>query len=212
VFGRPARLPIDCTLDGVVPPAVPAAIERGERIRRAMDAARSRNEKAQMRQKRLADRHRRLLLLKTGDRVMLSTEGLRMRSGTHKLTARYIGPFAVEGCVNDNAIQLALPPLLSVLHPVINISRLKLYRDGSEEFPTRPQRHAKPPAVEEDTNGVKRFSVECIVAQRKRARHAAEMLVRWEGYGAEHDEWRPRRELLQSAAERVAEFDALQGA
>ena len=33
-----------------------------------------------------------------------------------------------------------LPPLLGALHPTFNISRLKLYRDGSKQFPGRPQR------------------------------------------------------------------------
>ena len=59
--------------------------------------------------------------------MLLATEGLQLRSGTHKLTGRYIGPFAVIGSVNDNAVTLELPPLLGALHPMFNIGRLKLY-------------------------------------------------------------------------------------
>ena len=65
-------------------------------MRQALDHARSQAELAQAKQKRLADRHRRLLLLREGDQVLLATEGLQLRSGTHKLTARYIGPFRVR--------------------------------------------------------------------------------------------------------------------
>jgi hypothetical protein len=210
VYGTDARLPIDCALEEArVTPTVPAVADRADRMKRAMAAAYSKQEQAQARQKAAADRHRRLLQLSPGDQVMLSTEGLQMRSGTHKLTARYIGPFRVTGMVNDNAVTLELPQLLGALHPTFNISRLKMYRDGRAQFPDRPQRHTQPPAVSSDTNGDTEYAVECVVAQRGPARRR-ELLVRWEGYGPEHDQWKSRRELLESAPLKVAEFDALQ--
>jgi transposase InsO family protein len=210
VYGNEARVPIDCALDEMRPaPTVPAAADRAARMKEALDFARSNAERAQEKQKRLADRHRRLVQLKEGDRVLLSTDGLQLRAGTHKLTARYIGPFKVIGKVNDNAVTLELPPLLEALHPTFNISRLKLYHDGHRLFPDRPQRLTQPPAVETDTNGDKLYEVECILAQRG-TRNRREMLVRWKGYGAEDDQWRPRGELTQQAPALVAEFDALQ--
>jgi hypothetical protein len=209
VYGTQARLPIDCALDGARPPTLPAVEQRAVRMKKALDFARSKAEIAQERQKRAADSHRRLLLLKPGDKVLLATEGLQLRSGSHKLTGRYIGPFAVTGSVNDNAVTLELPPLLGALHPTFNISRLKLYRDGSERFPTRPQRLSAPPAVSADTNGVASYEVEAVLAQRG-GRGRQELLVRWKGYGAEHDQWQPRTELMRSAPRRVADFDARQ--
>jgi hypothetical protein len=209
VYGTQARLPIDCALDGVRPPTLPAVEQRAQRMKKALDFARSKAEIAQERQKRAADSHRRLMLLKPGDKVLLATEGLQLRSGTHKLTGRYIGPFAVTGSVNDNAVTLELPPLLGALHATFNISRLKLYRDGRERFPSRPQRLSAPPAVSADTNGVASYEVEAVLAQRGALRRR-ELLVRWKGYGAEHDEWKLRNELARTAAEAVAEFDARQ--
>ena len=208
VYGTEARLPIDCVLDGARPPTVPAVGERAERMRLALDHARSHAEQAQAKQKRQADRHRRLLRLSEGDQVLLATEGLQLRSGTHKLTGRFIGPFRVLGSVNDNAVTLDLPPLLGALHSTFNISRLKLYRDGRALFPGRPQRLYQPPAVERDTNGVASYAVEAVLAQRG-AGARRELLVRWKGYGAEHDEWQLRSELSHSAPLKVAEFDAL---
>jgi hypothetical protein len=209
VYGTEARLPIDCALDEVRPATLPAVGDRAARMRKALDHARSHAELAQAKQKRLADRHRRLLQLKAGDQVLLATEGLQLRSGTHKLTARYIGPFRVLGSVNDNAVTLELPPLLGALHSTFNISRLKPYRDGRTLFPGRPQRLQQPPAVSEDTNGAPSYEVECVLAQRNSGARR-ELLVRWKGYGAEHDQWQRRSELVRSAPIAVAEYDALQ--
>ena len=211
VYGTVARLPIDSALDGArpAPTTVPAAAEWAEQLRRARDAAFSKLELAQARQKRLADRSRRSLQLKEGDRVLLGLEGLRLRSGTHKLTGRYLGPFRVLSLVNDNAIRLDLPPLLRGLHPVVNISRLKLYRESDARFQTRPQRVHRPPAVDTDTNGVGTYEVESVLAQRGTGSRR-ELLVRWLGYGPEDDEWQPYAQLNRSAPEAVANFQDLQ--
>ena len=214
VYGVEARLPIDCLLDEARPAAaastsLPAVGDRVGRMKKALAAAYSHTELAQARQKRAVDQHRRLLSLKVGDQVLLSTEGLEMRSGMHKLTARYVGPFPVVGLVNDNAVTLEFPPLLRALHPTVNISRLKLYRDGSAFFPGRPQRHPAPPAVDTDSNGDKSYEVERIVAQRG-AGNRRQLLVRWLGYAPEDDQWIKRAELLRSAPKPVAAWEALQ--
>lgn len=213
VYGTDARLPIDCALDDARPSAIslPAVGHRAERMKSALEHARSQAERAQAKQKRLADRHRRLMLLKDGDMVLLSTDNLQLRSGTHKLTGRYIGPFRVIGAVNANAAKLELPPLLGALHSTFNISRLKLYRDGRAAFPSRPERLTEPPAVDRDTNGVAQYEVECVMAQRGGHGRNRELLIRWKGYGPEHDQWQSRSELVRTAPLKVAEFDALQG-
>ena len=207
VYGTQARLPIDCALDDARPVSLPAVGERAQRMRLALDHARSHAELAQAKQKRLADRHRRLLELCAGDQVLLATDGLQLRSGTHKLTGRFIGPFRVIGSVNDNAVTLDLPPLLGALHSTFNVSRLKLYREGRAQFPSRPQQLHQPPAVEQDTNGVANYEVEAVLAQRgvgvKR-----ELLIRWKGYGSEHDQWQRRSELVRTAPIAVAEYEA----
>jgi hypothetical protein len=206
VYGTEARLPIDCALDDARPAKLPAVEQRAERMKKALDFARSKAEQSQARQKAQADRHRRLMHVQVGDLVLLSTQGLQMRSGTHKLTARYIGPFRVVGKVNDNAVKLELPPLLGALHSTVNISRLKQYRDGRQRFPDRPQRLEQPPAVETDSNGAPQYAVECVVAQRG-ASARKELLVRWKGYGPEDDQWLRRSELVRTAPDVVADFE-----
>jgi RNase H-like domain found in reverse transcriptase/Reverse transcriptase (RNA-dependent DNA polymerase)/Integrase zinc binding domain len=211
VYGTEPRLPVDCMLDELRPTTTrhPVVGDRLSRMKTALAAAFDRTEIAQARQKRAADRHRRLMELKSGDLVMLSTEGLQLRSGTHKLTQRYIGPFKVTDVVNANAVTLELPEQLEALHATFNISRLKLYRDGTTLFPGRPRQHHAPPAVEADTNGVTEYEVQCIVAERGPVRNR-QLLVRWLGYAPEHDEWKPRRDLLRTARRAVEEWDALQ--
>lgn len=39
----------------------------------------------------------------------------------------YIGPFEVLGLVGEVAYELALPPNLSIIHPVLHVSMLKKY-------------------------------------------------------------------------------------
>ena len=73
-----------------------------------------------------------------GDQVLLSTEHLRSswaptvaRPSSRTSTS---DPFKVKRVVNDNAYELDLPPQLQI-HPVLNISRLKAYRDGHAAVP-----------------------------------------------------------------------------
>ena len=51
--------------------------------------------------------------------------------------------------------------------------------------------------------------MECVLAQRG-GRGRKELLVRWKGYGVEHDQWQLRTELARSASQAIAEFDARQ--
>ena len=141
VYGTEARLPIDCALDDARPATVPAVEQRAERMKQALDlrAQQGGDARRPSRSGSPIDTAA-CCSCSEGDQVLLATEGLQLRSGTHKLTARYIGPFRVLGTVNDNAVTLELPPLLGALHPTFNISRLKLYRDGRALFPGRPQR------------------------------------------------------------------------
>ena len=50
-----------------------------------------------------------------------------------KLSPRYIGPFEVLKRVGEVAYELALPPGLSGVHPVFNVSMLKKYH-GDENY------------------------------------------------------------------------------
>ena len=209
LYGVKPRLPIDIALAGVAP-RVPAALDRAKRMQEALRFVRDQLGSAQQRQATNANRHRREAAFAVGDPVLLSTEGLQLRGFNNKLCSRFVGPFAVTAIVNANAYTLALPPQLQALHPTFNIDRLKPYRDGRVEFPSRPQAHSRPPPVAEaDTNGDAVYEVERVLAQRKRGR-AVECLVAWKGYPAEENTWESRSKLARSAADVLADFDAQQ--
>ncbi|GJR60304.1 hypothetical protein Tco_1502466 [Tanacetum coccineum] len=71
---------------------------------------------ARSRQKSYADRHRRALEFKPGDRVFLkvsSCKGVRRFGLKGKLSPRFIGPFGILDRVGEVSYRLALPPQLS---------------------------------------------------------------------------------------------------
>jgi len=207
LYGMSPRLPIDVALAGIAP-NVPAAIDRATRMREALKFARDRLAKAQQHQSNNA--RRRPASLAVGDMVLLSTEGLTLRNFTNKLCSRYVGPFAVTAVVNANAYTLALPPQLEALHPTFNIDKLKPYRNGVDDFPSRPQPFARPPPVAEaDSNGDAVYEVERIMAQRRRGR-SSQFLVAWRGYPAEENTWESRATVLDGAAETLAEWERSQ--
>ena len=209
VFGNKPRLPIDVAVDALAPPRVPAAADRAARMKAALEFVHTQLGVAQAHQARNADAHRRSLKLSVGDHVLLSTDGLQLRNFTNKLCSRYVGPFAITKEINANAFELALPRQMQALHPVFNISRLKLYRANSPQFATRPLRFDRPPPVaERDSNGDAVFEVERIVAARHAGRRK-QWLVQWKGYPPEESTWESRA-ALGSAREALAEFEASQ--
>ncbi|GKC14305.1 putative nucleotidyltransferase, ribonuclease H [Tanacetum coccineum] len=78
----------------------------------------------------LADRHRRALEFKPGDRVFLKVSpcrGVRRFGLKGKLSPRFIGPFEILDRVGEVSYRLALPPQLSRVHNVFHVSLLRGY-------------------------------------------------------------------------------------
>ncbi|CAN4123912.1 unnamed protein product [Withania somnifera] len=75
---------------------------------------------AQSRRKSYADRRLRALEFGVGDKVFLRVSPMRgvMRFGRRgKLSPAFIGPYEILERVGDVAYRLALPPILSAVHP-----------------------------------------------------------------------------------------------
>ncbi|MGD7566349.1 hypothetical protein ACQCQA_25600, partial [Ralstonia pseudosolanacearum] len=95
-----------------------------------MAEIRARLQKAQNRQKKWADRRRRLLEFEVGDRVFLKVSPFRgiYRFGMRgKLKLRYIGPFEILERIGPLAYRLALPPDMARVHSVFHVSVLRKY-------------------------------------------------------------------------------------
>jgi hypothetical protein len=83
---------------------------------------------AQSRQKSYADHRRRELSFKVGDFVYLKVSpmrGLRRFKVRGNLAPRYIGPFKILEKRRDLTYQLELPPQVSDVHDVFQVSQLK---------------------------------------------------------------------------------------
>ena len=116
---------------------------------------------------------------------------------SEKLTEHFVGPYKVKGIISSNVIELELPKSIKI-HPVVNISRVWLYKsqvEGQKKIPP------KPVIIE----GEKEFEMEKILNKRM-IRGKKKFLVRWKGYMAEEDTWE-NRENLENAKGLVEEFE-----
>ncbi|XP_055800385.1 uncharacterized protein LOC129869799 [Solanum dulcamara] len=85
---------------------------------------------AQSLQKSYVDKQVQPLVFMVGDRVWLRISPLKgvMRFGKKgNLSPKYIGPFEILDRLGEVAYRLALPPRLSVVHPLFQVSILWCY-------------------------------------------------------------------------------------
>ena len=167
------------------------------RIAHAIKHARRCMAEAQHRQKAYADLHRRDLEFEVGDQVLLATKNLRLQGAGRALLPRFIGPHKVIKRVGKVAYELQLPASMKI-HDLFHVSLLRPYKSDG--------RYQPPPATLM-LDGSEEFYVAQILAHRARGRgkgckasSAKNYLVRWEGYGPEHDTWEPEAGLSNARA------------
>jgi len=106
-----------------------------KRMKKIQEEAKAALGKAQEEMKKFADRKREEAdEYKVGDLVMLSTKDLKWQMKgrrSEKLTERFVGPYKVKGIISSNAIELELPKSIRI-HPVVNRSRVQLYKPQVE--------------------------------------------------------------------------------
>jgi len=57
-----------------------------------------------------------------------------------KLTECFIGPYKIKGIISSNAVELKLSKSIKI-HPVVNVSRVHLYKpqvEGQKKIPPKP--------------------------------------------------------------------------
>uniref|UniRef100_A0AAY4CER3 Gypsy retrotransposon integrase-like protein 1 n=3 Tax=Denticeps clupeoides TaxID=299321 RepID=A0AAY4CER3_9TELE len=176
---------------------VPSARQMIRGCRKAWKSARSALLIASRRMSTQHDRrHPRRLHFRVGQRVWLSTKDLRLRTESHKLSPRYIGPFRILSRINPLTYRLQLPPAIRV-HPVFHVSKLKPFVRSSLHPPAPDP---PPPRI---VDGGPAYTVERIIASRRRGR-GVQYLVHWTGYGPEERSWIPSRFILDPSL--VAEY------
>ncbi|KAJ9512208.1 hypothetical protein QJQ45_012759 [Haematococcus lacustris] len=115
----------------------PAADAFVTTMRSNIDIAKATLQRAVDKQKQQADKHRRHLEFNVGDKVLLSTATLNLKtpSNSAKLQPRYVGPFKVLTKISPVAYKLDLPTTMRIT-PTFHISKLRPYLTTSS-FPDR---------------------------------------------------------------------------
>ena len=133
-----------------------------------------------------------------GQQVWLSTENLRLTRASCKLSERWLGPYTIISLAGPNAVELKLPKSMQI-HPVVNVSRVKPYRDRLEGQPTH---QLGPINVTEDRDN--EWEVDRIIDSRYKNKKL-EFLVHWKGYDDMDHTWEPRSNL-RNAKEALTDF------
>ena len=109
-----------------------------------------------------ANKTRRDLQFKVGDKVKLDTSDLKMADQpSRKLRDRYIGPLTVSKVITPVAYKLQLPISMSRVHPVFHISKLQPWREDAEH-PNHVQQQKPIPAAKDYISGDDVFEVDHI--------------------------------------------------
>ncbi|GJW06191.1 putative reverse transcriptase domain-containing protein [Tanacetum coccineum] len=125
LYGRKCRSPVIWTevreSQLIRPELVQETTKKIFQIKERLKTARSR-------QKSNADKRRKPLEFKVGDRVLLKVfpwKGVVRFGKKGKLAPRYVGPFEIVECVGPVAYRLKLPQELSCVHDTFHVSNLK---------------------------------------------------------------------------------------
>ena len=160
---------------------------------------------AQDRQKAFADTKRRPVEFKVGQEVWLSSRNIPLKTaGTRKLVPRWLGPFKVTEQLGAVAYRLDMVASMKRLHNVFHVSQLKPYVPPANGRGKR----SPPPIVLED--GDLEWEVEAILyhsirKHKKRGKVVYDYLIKWKGFGIEHNSWEPE-ECLTNCKELLQEY------
>ncbi len=158
---------------------------------------------AQQRQKAYHDRKARAKQFNVGDRVLLSTKNIAFKNpGTAKLLPKYAGPFEVLERIGLAAYRLLLPETMKI-HDVFHVCLLEPYRDDGRY---------QPPPVTLFLDGDVQYEIEAVLAVREKRHNKKEFLVKWLGYGPEHNSWEPEANLTNCSEVLQTFWDAQRSA
>ena len=150
----------------------------------------------QSRQKSYADVRRRPLEFEVGDHVFLKVMPKRgvIRFGKRgKLSLRFIGPFEILERIGTVEYRLGLPPNISGVHEVFNVSMPRKYTPDPAHVVDWGQ-------IEVDTDGTIEEGLVCILDSRDQVlrRKTVRLLrVLWRHYGVEESTWK-RKDTMRA--------------
>ena len=195
VYGREALTPLDLSMKT----DLPAATDFLDRFHSLWEATKNNILRAQQSQRASANKKRRPMEFMEGDKVMLSTENIKLAGvDSAKLKPRWIRPFMIKAKKSSTLYQLQLPSTLKI-HDTFHISLLKPFIEPAKF----DQGYDRPPPIGEK-NYSEEYEVEKILAKRQRGLHV-EYLLKWKGYPDEENTWTKRQDL--NCPELLEEFE-----
>lgn len=171
-----------------------------ERLMHEVREAKINMESAQENQRQQANKHRRAVQYKAGDKVLLATEDMPSHQG--KLRSNYIGPFEVKKVWSDVLVELDLPPALE-FYPRVHVEKLKPFIEDATRFPTRRQINRQ--VAQHGKRRKKEWGVERILAEREVEGEGIQYLLLWEGYTTADASWQWEWNL-ENASQLVADW------
>ncbi|VDC05418.1 unnamed protein product [Peniophora sp. CBMAI 1063] len=136
---------------------------------------------------------------KEGDKVWLDAKYYRVKVPAKKLGPKRLGPFTVKERIGEHVYRLELPPSYK-LHDTFHYEKLSLCTETDQYG-----RYPEPEPLEVD--GELEYEVDKILDSKIDRRYKDKLiyLVRWKGYGQEHDSWEPLANVANARKE-VAKF------
>lgn len=167
---------------------------------------------AAMKMKDYYDSNHTPIFFREGDYV-----NLRLHRGYHvpgsipsskKIGQQLVGPFKILERVNRLAYRLELPGSMRI-HDVISVAHLEPATNPADN-PYQRRPIPPPPVIVE---GEEEQEIGTLL-QKRRIRKgrgwSTQYLVRWKGYGPEHDEWMPENRLSH-AKELIEDYERIHG-
>ena len=184
-----------------------------ERTRADVAFARLSMEKAQARQVKYANQHRRDVTFAVGDKVLLSEHHFKETTGsnlaqadgsTKKLNALHRGPFEVTEVINKVVYRLQLPTYMQGrTHNAFHVSRLRPYLT-TENFPARTAKEAAP-EVQKELDG-EHFEVAAVQGHRLTGHGGRHLQVLVQFKGLHEREWQFAADLSRPPGLSVAYY------
>jgi len=210
-IGYIPRLPLDLLAPGPRTPNSRRGTEFAERLIKILRMLRERMEEVQLTMVMEANEHRQPHPFRIGDLVFLDTRLLPVgyanvnstandSANSRKFQHPYAGPFTILKSAGENTFVLDIPAHWR-LHPVFNVTRLKLSRVN------RTHEHPPPPPLCSTTTV--EYEVESIREHRGTIVRDLEYLVKWVVYV--DPTWEPLANLRGSSNELLGEYHAANG-
>jgi hypothetical protein len=134
---------------------------------------------------------------KIGDRVLLSTKHLSLRGEARKTSPKFVGPFKVVGVQGINNVELECHDRFRFIDPVVNVERVRPYRERADSAPTQALAMEGPGPIMDDPRGGSWWEVEDVVSHHGRRGKGRRYLVRYLGFPASFDEWKSTADVSQ---------------